>query len=116
MCFLIVFFLIASRLSQEDGQIDIALPSATNAMPMTVQPREMLVNIDRHGHVYVEGKQVAMDEFESMIRQRVADNPIGQNVIVRADRNVAFQAPIDVMDVCLKYNVPYSASIAEDSP
>lgn len=111
---LLIFFLVASRMSQEDRQLDIALPSAANAMPMTAQPQELVINVDRDGCMFVDGKPIQLDEFDSMIRQRVADNPLGQNVIIRADRRVAFQAPIDLMDICLKYNVPYSASTADE--
>ena len=48
---LLIFFLVASRLSQEDRQLDIALPSAANAMPMTVMPQELVVNVDVQGRI-----------------------------------------------------------------
>lgn len=111
---LLIFFLVASRLSQEDRQLDIALPSAANAVPMTVMPQELVVNVDVQGRLYIDGVGIELPQFEAMIRQRVVDNPIGQSVVIRADRRVQFQAPIDVMDICLKHGIPYSASIAED--
>jgi hypothetical protein len=42
------------------------------------------------------------------------DNPTGQSVVIRADRRVPFQSPIDLMNICLQLDIPYSASIADD--
>jgi biopolymer transport protein ExbD len=111
---LLIFFLVASRLSQEDRQLDIALPSASQAMPMTAQPRELVVNVDREGRLFVDNVPLALDSLERLLQQRSIDNPLNQSVIIRADRRVEFQAPIDVMDVCLKLGIPYSASVAEE--
>jgi biopolymer transport protein ExbD len=113
---LLIFFLVASRLSQEEHQLDIALPSAANAQPMTAEPQELIVNIDEQGKIMVDAKQLSLDDFEAMIRLLAVNNPLGNSVIIRADRRAQFQGPISVMDVCLKYGLPYSASIAEEKP
>ena len=111
---LLIFFLVASRLSQEDRQLDIALPSASQAMPMTAQPRELVVNVDQQGRLFVDSLELELDALERLLHQRRVDNPLNQSVIIRADRRVQFQTPIDVMDVCLKLGIPYSASIADE--
>lgn len=111
---LLIFFLVASRMSQEEHQLDIALPSAANAVPMTVEPQELIVNIDQQGRLLVDAKPMSLDDFDSMIRLLSVNNPTGNSVIIRGDRRVAFQAPIDVMNICLKYGVAYSASTAEE--
>lgn len=111
---LLIFFLVASRLNQEDRQLDIALPSAANAMPMTVEPQEVVINIDQRGQMFIDGRQIALEQVEAMLSQRKVDNPTGQSVVIRADRRVPFQSPIDLMNVCLQLDIPYSASIAED--
>ncbi len=111
---LLIFFLVASRMSQEEHQLDIALPSAANAVPMTVEPQELIVNIDQQGRLLVDAKPMSLEDFDSMIRLLSVNNPTGNSVIIRGDRRVAFQAPIDVMNICLKYGVAYSASTAEE--
>ena len=111
---LLIFFLVASRLSQADRQLDIALPSAANAMPMTVEPQELVVNVDHHGRIYIDHREIQLDQLDALLRQLAVDNPVSQSVVIRADRRVPFQAPIDVMNVCLKYGLNYWASIAED--
>lgn len=111
---LLIFFLVASRLSQEDRELDIPLPSAANAMPMTAEPQELIVNIDDQGAIFVDSRYLQPDEFESLLRQAIVDNPLGQSVIIRADRRVPVQAPVDVMDTCMKLGATYSLSIAEE--
>ncbi len=111
---LLIFFLVASRLSQEDRELDIPLPSAANAMPMTTKPQEMVVNIDEDGGLFVNSQYMREEQFESLLRETVVNNPLGQAVIIRADRRVALQTPVNVMDICLKCGASYSLSIAEE--
>lgn len=111
---LLIFFLVASRLSQEDRELDIPLPSAANAMPMTAEPQEMVVNVDGQGAIYVNGKFLEVSQFENLLRQAAVNNPIGQSVIIRADRNVPLQTPVNIMDICMKCGAIYSLSIADE--
>ena len=111
---LLIFFLVASRLSQEDQELDIPLPSAANAMPMTEEPQEMVVNIDQRGSIFVNRQYMGTEQFEQLLRQSVLNNPLGQSVIIRADRRVPLQTPVNVMDICLKCGANYSLSIADE--
>lgn len=111
---LLIFFLVASRLSQEDRELDIPLPSAANAMPMTVEPQELIVNIDQNGAILIDSRAMNEEQFERFLLQAIADNPLGQSVLIRADRRVPLQTPVSVMDICLKCGASYSLSIAEE--
>lgn len=111
---LLIFFLVASRLSQEDRMLDIPLPSAANAMPMTAEAQELVVNIDESGAMYVNEERVSRNQFERLLIQSTTNNPLGQSVIIRADRRVALQTPVDIMDICLKQGATYSLSIADE--
>lgn len=111
---LLIFFLVASRLSQEDRELDIPLPSAANAMPMTSEPQEMIVNIDQEGRIYVDRQEMEGSQFERLLRNAIANNPLGQSVIIRADHRVNLQAPVSVMNICAKLGANYSLSVAEE--
>lgn len=112
---LLIFFLVASRLSQEDRELDIPLPSAASAMPMTAEPQEMIVNIDHSGAIVVNNQVLSSQQFEALLVQSLADNPLGQSVLIRADRRVSLQTPVSVMDICLKSGANYSLSIADEA-
>ena len=97
---LLIFFLVATRFAQEDRELDVVLPSASEAMPLTVKPKELFVNIDKDGRFYVDGRTLTVDEVEEVLRQAAADNPVDQSVIIRADKRVQFDYVVAVMNAC----------------
>lgn len=111
---LLIYFMVASRLSEDERTLDIPLPSAANAMPMTAEPSELVVNIDEKGNFIVDDQVIKPADLEALITRSVVDNPLRPAVIIRADRRVPFQAPVSVIDVCIKCGAAYSASIAEE--
>ncbi len=113
---LLIYFMVASRLNEEERTMDIPLPSAANAMPMTAEPNEMVVNIDESGRFVVNDQEVKPADLDAMIQRSVIDNPLRPAVIIRADRRVPLQTPISVMDVCIKCGAAYSLSIADEEP
>lgn len=103
---LLIFFLVATRFSQDDRELPVQLPSASNSVPMTLEPNELVVNVDASGQYMVRGERMALNRVEEILKQAVADNPIHQMVIIRSDKTVAFQAVVAIMDLCTKLKVP----------
>ena len=111
---LLIFFLVATRFAQDDRELPVQLPSAANALPMTVEPTELVVNVDSSGQYMILGERMALEKVEAKLQRAVADNPVNQTVIIRGDRNVAFQAIVSVMDLCTKLKIP-SYKISTDA-
>ncbi len=103
---LLIFFLVATRFAQDDRELPVQLPSAASAVPMTAEPTELVVNVDASGQYMILGQRMALDQVEARLKRAVIDNPTNQMVIIRGDRNVAFQAVVSVMDLCTKLKVP----------
>ena len=103
---LLIFFLVATRFAQDDRELPVQLPSAASAMPMTVEPTELVINVDAAGQYMILGQRMTLDKVELTLKRAVSDNPVNQMVIIRGDRNVAFQAVVSVMDLCTKLKVP----------
>ena len=97
---LLLFFLVATRFAEEDRELDVMLPAASEAKPLTVQPKELVVNIDHQGLYYMGGKVLSRDEVEQVILQRATDNPTTQSVIVRADKRVQLDSVVFVLNLC----------------
>jgi biopolymer transport protein ExbD len=102
---LMIFFLVASKLDEADRFIDVALPQASAAKPLTSRPREFLINIDRVGNYYVGARPVTLEDLRGQIRQASADNPQRQKVIVRADENVAHKFVVAAMNACVEAGI-----------
>lgn len=111
---LLIFFLVTSEFEEEERRLDIVLPSATSAVPMTSKPREVVVDIDADGAVFLRGEMTSLDELQRLLGIAVASNPTNQTVVIRADRNTSFQPVVSVMDICNRSGVSdYSVTTRE---
>lgn len=98
---LMIFFLVASRLEEADRVIDVVLPEASAAKPLTSRSREFVINIDRTGAYHAGARPVELEELERLLRQAVADRPDGQRVILRADEEVPHKYVVGAMNACV---------------
>lgn len=114
---LLIFFLVTSEFEDEERRLDIVLPTATSAVPMAGKPREVVVDIDAEGTVYLRGNPTTVDELADVLALAVERNPTNQSVIIRADRETPFQPVVSVMDACNRTGVSdYSVTTREGPP
>jgi biopolymer transport protein ExbD len=110
---LLIFFLVATRFAEEERELDLPLPDATEAQPLTVEPQEIFVNIDQAGQYVVSGQQVNLDELEQILNRAAANNPVHQSVIIRADKRVPFDFVVQAINLCKKVGIrKYMANTA----
>jgi biopolymer transport protein ExbD len=102
---LMIFFLVASKLDEADRAIDVVLPEASAAQPLTSRPREFVVNIDREGNYYAGARPVSIDELEQLLVQAAADNPEHQTVILRGDEDVPHKFVVAAMNACVQAGI-----------
>ena len=110
---LLIFFLVATRFAEEDREMEMPLPDASEAMPLTVAPKEVFINIDAEGRYFVRGKEVEEAELEQILMRAAANNP-HQAAIIRADRNVRWQFVITAGNLCKRAGVEFMANISPD--
>ena len=112
---LMIFFLVASKLEEADRIIDVVLPKASAAKPLTVQPTEFIVNIDRDGKYFAGARPVTLAELSTLLVQAVANNPGRQQVIVRADENTLHRFVVGAMNACVQAGIEdYQVQSARD--
>jgi biopolymer transport protein ExbD len=102
---LMIFFLVASKLDEADRSIDVVLPQASAAKPLTSRPREFVVNIDRDGNYFAGARPVRLEDLQDLLRQAATDNPQRQAVIVRADENTLHKFVVAAMDACVQAGI-----------
>ena len=102
---LLIFFLVASKFAQEDAELDVELPDASSAMPLIIQPKEIIINIARDGSYFVNGKTYDGDGLRQILRQAEASNPGNQSVIIRADKEVGLQYAVSAIDMCKQVGI-----------
>lgn len=96
---LLIFFLLATSLQQSERELQIALPQAQAAGPISAAMREIVINIQSDGRVIVGGKAVSEEQLGSTIRRAVETNP-AQKVNVRGDRATPYEHVARVLGVC----------------
>src|SRR5262245_65742132 len=72
---LLIFFLLATTIAQVEREMNIALPFASSAGPISAALKEMIVNVDGEGQIFMSGRPVQPDELKQSIGSAVQANP-----------------------------------------
>ena len=96
---LLCFFVTASVFSQWESEISIKLPSAETSDEPDRLPGEIIVNLTKDGGVVVNGKSLELDDLKVRL-QKIAKFYPGQAVIIRADKGLAYEKLVKVIDTC----------------
>ncbi len=97
---LLIFFMAMAHFGQEERQLDAVLPEASAAAPMTMPPREMVVNVDREGRYFVRQRALREPELAAALKQAAADNPGLQSILIRGDGRADWRSVARVMALC----------------
>ncbi|MCZ6817154.1 MAG: biopolymer transporter ExbD [Planctomycetota bacterium] len=111
---LLIFFLVATTFHQEEREMQIALPLANAAGPISVSLRELIINVDVEGGIVVGGRQITPEDLSSVIQEAVEVNP-DQKVSVRGDQATAYANVVRVLDICKSNGIqePYLDTVLE---
>jgi biopolymer transport protein ExbD len=80
------------------GRIPISLPQASRSQ--VEKHHDKIIELTAAGDIYFDGKQVKMEEIESLLGALAPDT----SFLIRADRLISFQTFIDVADVLKRLN------------
>ncbi|MBT8486170.1 MAG: biopolymer transporter ExbD [Phycisphaerales bacterium] len=96
---LLIFFLVATTFHQTEREMQVALPEAAHAGPITASLREIIINVDRNGQIIISGRTFAAPELRALLEEAVTNQP-EQKVTVRGDRDAAYAHVVRVLDIC----------------
>ncbi|GAB4239070.1 MAG: biopolymer transporter ExbD [Candidatus Methylacidiphilales bacterium] len=96
---LLIFFLVTSKITNEQKKLEIRLPIATaGTVPDDASGRE-IINIDGEGRFYTGDRLVDEKQLRAFLKQRLIDVP-PLKVYVRADAQTPAKQIKDVMKIC----------------
>ncbi len=112
---LLIFFLVATTYRQTEREMQIALPAASSAAPISAMLQELIVNVDVDGKIIVRGRNVEPETLRSIVTEAVKVNP-EQKVTVRGDRRTAYANIVTVLDICKGAGIqePYLDTVLSD--
>ena len=114
--FLLLCFFVTSQIySQWEAEIGVTLPTATTARVEQRLPGEIILNVLKDGSTSVNGRRLNDRELADLMNRLVKLFP-GQPVLIRADKQTAYEHVIRVLDLCRRadiWNVSFAAGLAE---
>ena len=96
---LLCFFVTTSVFSQWETEISITLPTAKSATVPGRMPGEIILNLSKDGTVSVNGQTLTLAEVTERLT-RIAKLYPGQPVVIRADKETAYESLVGVIDAC----------------
>ena len=96
---LLCFFVTTSVFSQWETEISITLPTAKSATVPGRMPGEIILNLSKDGTVSVNGQTLSLAEVTERLT-RIAKLYPGQPVVIRADKDTAYESLVGVVDAC----------------
>jgi len=112
---LLIFFLVATTFHQTEREMQIALPFASSATPISMSLREIIINVDREGQIILAGQVTEAEDLQRLIGEAVEANP-EQKVTLRGDRGTAYVNIVRVLDICKSAGIqePYLDTVLEE--
>jgi biopolymer transport protein ExbD len=102
---LLIFFLVATRFAEEERELDVMLPEASEAQPLVSKPQELFINVDHRGRYYVTGKILELAELNQVLKTAWVNNPGRQSVVIRADKRCRWEYVVAAMNACNKAHI-----------
>ena len=112
---LLIFFMVVSQFASAERDLKVVLPEGSEAMPLTVKPQEIFINVDKDGRFFIRGREITEAELLQTLVQAAINNPASQSVIIRADQRAAWDYVATAMRLCNQAGIrDYSAALAEE--
>lgn len=93
---LLIFFMVATKFSEAQQQIDVKLPGSSTLQAMLAAPDQRNVSVDASGNVMLDGKTVNLMELTSRLRDMRAQYP-GLVVGVNGHPQASYATVVETM-------------------
>jgi len=105
------------RYDKTPSSLDVNLPTASEAQPLTATPSEIFITITPDGKYYLQkGGLSTLDQLDRYLEKQALANPINPpQVTIQPDNKATMQYFINVADKCNKYKIPWTVQVEEAS-
>jgi biopolymer transport protein ExbD len=98
---LLIFFLVATRFAEEERELDLKLPTASQARPLVEKPKDIQLSIDEAGRYYLgQQRNMTLEEIEAALASAAANNPLSQGVVIRAHQGCRWNDVAKALNAC----------------
>ncbi len=112
----LVFFMTTSVFATMEQEIDITLPSASEGEIVERSRGEIFINLREDGTVVLNGREVTLEEMDSIL-ERVAEVYPGGAVIIRGDEASRLGNAVEILNLCTKHDIQHvSFAVVDEEP
>ena len=101
---LLIFFLVATTVVQEERETAVRLPNTTQAPATVAPPKQLIINIGEDGSLVVAGQTYDAAGLSRLLADVAKEQP-ARNVLIRADERSTFRHFATVVDLCHKVGI-----------
>lgn len=101
---LIIFFMVGTRFSESEHQIQLTLPKSSSPTSMAAQPMAKVVTMYSDGTIELEGQRLTSEQLTSVLVPAVRDYP-DVRVQLRADAGGSVMQASQVMEAISRAGV-----------
>ena len=112
---LLCFFITTSVFSQWEMEVDVVLPTAQSAKMPDRLPGEVIINLARDGRITINQQELSKADLADRLARLARFFP-GQSVVIRADRQTAYEQLVAIIDTCRLadiWNISFATSADE---
>ena len=104
----------------DERQLEIKLPRIEEARPPQRPARDVYINVDLDGNIFVGDEPMSVGELEDHLAVLVAEDAGQQSAVIRADGRCLLRDVVEIMAVCHRQGVSHSLAVRteteEESP
>jgi biopolymer transport protein TolR len=93
MLVLLIIFMVTAPMMIEG--VNVSLPEATSE-PLPAEQDPLIITIDKNNLLYINDYQVKLDFLQEKLI-KILDGRVGQEVYLKADKNISYGAVVRVM-------------------
>ena len=101
---LLVFFIVTWHIALSENELDVKVPTASNAHEQQPYLNQVVLNIRRDGTVVLNKVAMTPEELKEKL-SKLAELYPDQAVIVRGDEQLPYKDMIAVLDICRAANI-----------
>ncbi len=101
---LIIFFMVATKFSEMERNIELELPEVAAAKALTSAPKQRVVSVYEDGQVALDREKVSLKELTRRLAAAQREYP-ELSVVIRGDATCAFQYVARTLAACKEAHI-----------
>jgi biopolymer transport protein ExbD len=101
---LLVFFIVTWNFSLSEKELDIKIPTVSNAKEANPYVGQVVVNVKSDGSIWFNRQPISGEELVAKLKELAKLYP-DQAVILRGDQNTKYQSIASVLDLFRQANI-----------